>query len=95
MGDGMKLADAAIGEPVIMVENMDGQEVRWTVYQRRQGEAQYRGNVPVYRIRTIQGVLGLPPRYEREGAAGYPSEAHGAIPVLPFMAWPITEGAKA
>jgi hypothetical protein len=84
----MRLMDLEVGEQGMLVENI-GDEQRWTVYQRREGSVVYPNNVPVFRIRCLQGVLGYPPRYLREGSSLYPSEAHKSTPVEPLREWPV------
>jgi hypothetical protein len=84
------LKDLAIGETGTLVEKID-HEVRWTVYQRRVGEARYPNNVCVYRIACMQGVLGEEPRFSRVGGSLYPSEAHGMTPLEAAQDWPVRE----
>jgi hypothetical protein len=85
-----RLADIPVGDMAMLVENIE-HEQRWTVYQRRDGSVIYPNNVPVFRIRCVQGVPGERPRYLREGGSLYPSEAHGMTPVEDLREWPVSE----
>lgn len=84
------LKELAVGECGTLVEKID-HEVRWTVYQRREGDVRYPNNVAVYRIACIQGVLGDEPRMSLTGGGLYPSEAHGLTPLEATQQWPIRE----
>lgn len=84
----MKLQDLAIGECGTLVERIE-HEVRWTVYERREGDVRYPTNVAVYRVKVLQGVLGEEPRFARDSASRYPSEANALTPIEPTREWPI------
>lgn len=85
----MKLSEAPIGLRVVMIDNAFDTEVRWTHYERREGEAKFTTNpnkptafVCAYRLRTVQGTPGEKPRYDT-GEHRTETEVDGRIEVLP------------
>lgn len=82
----MKMFEAPIGQRVALVEKMD-LETRWIHYERRDGIASFNSNpdkpttyVPVYRLRTVQGIPGEVPRYD-SGEIRIETEIDGRISV--------------
>lgn len=83
----MRLQDVPVGGEVMMIERMDGGEVRHTRYRRAYHPVHSPKNVAVFRLRTTQGTPGEPPRYDVINSRPYPSEAHGLTPVVPAAPW--------
>lgn len=84
----MKLKDAPLGARMVVVDRMDD-EVRWTIYERIEGEASFNPLPPgkpnpfirVIRHRTMQGMPGRKPRYD-SGERAIESQTDGRIEVV-------------
>lgn len=81
----MRLSDVPVGVRVILRENMDKGTgmIRETHYVRVGGDARYANNVPVARVRAMQGIPGERPIWDTGERHSW-SEASGAIQVEPF-----------
>jgi hypothetical protein len=76
-----RLDTAPIGQRVVVIEPMEN-EVRWRHFERREGVATFNENyVPVYGLRTVQGVAGQKPRWD-SGEGRTPSEMPGRVDVV-------------
>lgn len=80
----MRLSDVPVGTRVILRENMDGGTgmIRETHYVRVGGDARYPSNVPVARVRAMQGIPGERLIWDTGERHAW-SEATAAIQVLP------------
>lgn len=83
----MFLKDLKPGDEAMMVEKMDDDQVRYTHYRRGEHPTRFPNNVPVFRLRTTQGVPGEQPRYDVVNSRMIASEAHGMTPVVPREPW--------
>jgi hypothetical protein len=82
----MKFQDVPIGQRVVLIEKVgepNGDcEIRHTHYERAEGVARYfpKRNVPAFRLRMTQGILGEKPRYDG-GELRIATETHKLLPV--------------
>jgi len=82
----MKLKDAPLSTRMVVSERMDN-EMRWTVYERIEGEATFNPLPPgkptpfirALHHRTMQGMPGMKPRYDSHESGGIETQVDGRV----------------